>query len=322
MILPAGAQYTFFSDDFESIPVAQPDGDPTPLLNNGMFVGANVFDETNTYIYNYFGNPPFPAPNITGDGARFTNIAESEGGPEQGNRVLSVFSDYNNAGAHTAGGETSPGSGVYTGGDLIDAIVFVEYFIDAADLGTTLTFKFDAKFGNFQTGPVLGSTPPFDAEAEVFLKVLDPSAGFSTLGQDVMDATAFSATWSNDNTLTLLIDPSWENKLIQAGFRTKTSNYAPSAIFYDNVSLTSDRVDVVDPAPQILSTSWDSGEFRVDFFGRDGFEYTLWKAASIEGPYDIEIDFIDGQDALEYLSDMEASGPNGFYRLEEQPIPE
>lgn len=311
--------YVFFRDDFESAPPSGPNAEPPPLLENGMLVGANVFDETNSYLYNYFG---FDAPNISGDGARFSNIAAEQGGPDQGLQVLAVFNDYNNGGAHMAGGETSPGSGMYTGGDLVDANVYVEYFVEEADLGTTVTFQFDAKFGDFQTGPVAGSNPPFEAEAEAFVKVLDPDNDYQPYPNlDVLDTTQIPETWGT-YTLTLTIDPSWTGKLLQAGFRNKTSNFAPSAIFYDNVSLTSDRVNVADPGPQILGTSWNNGKFRVDFFGKEGYEYTLWKAESIDGPYDDPVEFIDGIDLPEYLEDTGASGPSGFYRVSEDEIPQ
>ncbi|MEM9236115.1 MAG: hypothetical protein AAGB14_05000 [Verrucomicrobiota bacterium] len=298
--------YEFFRDDFESAQPAQPNGDPVPLLGNGMLVGANVFDNSDVYLYNYFG---FDAPNITGDGARFSNVATGEGGPDQGTQVLSVFSDYNNGGAHTAG-------------DLVDANVYVEFVVEEADLGTTVNFVFDAKFGVFETGEIDGSSPPYDAEAEAFLKVLDPANNFQPYPNiQVVDATQFPATWTT-YVLTLTIDPAWEGKILQAGFRNKTSNYAPSSMFYDNISLTSDRVVVPVTPPQILGTSWTEGEFRVDFFGKDGFEYTLWKGASIEGPYDEFVDTIDGFDSADFLSDTFASDPSGFYILSELEIPQ
>ncbi|MEP4076355.1 hypothetical protein [Haloferula sp.] len=319
-VLPSFGEYVFFSDDFESIDLAGPNEEPIPLLGNGMFVGANVYDELDEYLYNYF---KFDAPNITGDGARFSNIAADQGGPDQGDRVLSVFSDYNNGGAHTAGGETSEGSGVYTGGDLVDANVFVEYIVEEADLGTTVTFTFDAKIGDFDATPLLGSGDPlFVPEAEAFVKVLDPANNFQPYPNlDVADASQFPNTWGT-YTLSLTIDPAWTGKILQAGFRSKTSNYQPSSVFYDNVSLTSTRVEVVDPGPTIIATSWANDEFRVDFFGKDGFEYTLLKAASIEGPYDIEVDFIEGEDLEDFVSDTNATDSRGFYKLSEDPIPE
>jgi len=318
-LLPAYGEYTFFADDFESASPAGPNVEPVPLIGNGMLVGANVFHETNVFFYNYFS---FPAPNITGDGARFCNIAGMQGGPDQGAQVLSVFNDYNNNGAHEAGGETAPGSMVYTAGDLVNALVFVEYVVEAADLGTTVTFEFDAKIGDFLAGPIAGSNPAYDAEAEAFVTVLNSlDNSFNELVADKEDASMFPVTWETYS-LSIFIDPAWEGQLLQAGFRTKTSNYAPSGVFYDNVSLTSNRVEVVDPGPTIISTSWAGDVFTVDFFGKDGFEYTLWKADSIEGPYDDAVDFIEGSDAIEFVSDADATDPNGFYKLGEDPTAE
>lgn len=318
-ILSASGDYVFFDENFEEIDPAGMNVEPIPLLGNGLLVGANVFDETDTFLYNYFD---FDAPNIAGDGARFCNIAGEQGGPDQGNQVLSVFNDYNNADAHTAGGETFEGSGVYTGGDLVDANVYLQYFVEPEDLGTTVTFAFDAKLGDFQTGPVLGSSPPLDAEAEAFLKVLDPANGYQPYPNiQTLDATGFAVEWET-YTLTFVIDSEWEGKVLQAGFRTKTSNYAPSAMFYDNISLTSDRVAVVEAPPRILATSKEGGEFLVTVESKPGFDYTLWKGASVSGPYTELGDPVEGDGGDLTLSDMDADETSDFYRVSEDAIPE
>ncbi len=317
-LLPAFGQYVFFQDDFESVAPAGPNVEPIPLLGNGMVVGANIFSSANAYITGYFG---FDAPNIAGDGARFCNVAGEQGGPDQGAQVLSVFSDYNNSAAQTAGGETTPGSGVYTGGQLVDANVYVEFVVEAADLGTTVTFAFDSKMGDFQAGPVAGSDPVFNAEAEAFVKVLKSSDfSYSELVADKMDMAGTPVTWGTYS-VSIVIDPAWEGELLQAGFRNKTSNYAPSGVFYDNISLTSDRAEPVDRGPKILSTSWENNEFTVSFEGKEGFDYTLYKGASIEGPYDELIEVISGSGSEDSLSDLSATDPSGFYRIDEQPTP-
>lgn len=319
ILQPVLGQYVFFEDDFESAPPAAPNGDPVPLLGNGMLIGAEVYDETNVYLYNYF---TFDAPNITGDGARFCNIAGEQGGLDQGAQVLSVFSDYNNSAAHTAGGETSPGSGIYTGGDLVNAIVFVEYFVEEADLGTTVTLTFDAKVGDFQASPVLGTVPPFDPEAEAFIQVLDPANFFQAYpNRDSYDTDQIGVEWGAYS-VSLTIDPSWEGKLLQAGFRSKTSNYQASGVFYDNVSLTSNRVEIVDPGPTITSMLWLDDVFEVVFESKTGFDYKLFKSTSVEGPYETEVDSNAGDGFEVTLFDDSATEAKAFYVLDEQPTPE
>ncbi|MGB8221226.1 MAG: hypothetical protein WCF10_01505, partial [Polyangiales bacterium] len=61
-----------------------------------------------------------------------------EGGVDQGNQVLVIISDYNNA---------DQGIGL-----RIEANTFRERTITAADMGNTITFSFDAKRGNINEG--------------------------------------------------------------------------------------------------------------------------------------------------------------------------
>ena len=122
---------------------------PNSLSEDGWLVGANVFaPDGTTFLYDYFA---FPAPN---GGAGFSAVAVGEGGPEQGAQQLSIYNDYNNA-DHAAG-------------NIIEAIVFRERTIVASDIGTTISFTFDAKAGNIEGA----------STALAFIKTLDPGAGF------------------------------------------------------------------------------------------------------------------------------------------------
>ena len=71
-------------------------GVPNSLSNDGWLVYGNVFNGT-TWLYGY---GPYPAPN---DGAAFCAVVTGEGGELQGANQLSVYSDYNNQTAHSAG---------------------------------------------------------------------------------------------------------------------------------------------------------------------------------------------------------------------------
>jgi hypothetical protein len=107
-----------FTQDFEALDASDPDA----LGSDGWLVFASVFEAgSGSFLYSY---GPFPAPNNPAAPA-FSNIVTGEGGAEQGAQQLSVFSDYENAAAHSAG-------------DLIEANVYREFTVEAADVGKVL----------------------------------------------------------------------------------------------------------------------------------------------------------------------------------------
>lgn len=211
MIAAAGgaqAQLSDYSQNFEGLNAAS----ATALGDDGWLVGANVFEaDGTTFAYNYFS---FPAPN--GSGA-FSNVASGQGGAAQGAQQLVVFSDYNNADHNI--------------GRRIEANVFQEQIIGAADVGQTVTFTFDAKAGD-----IAGSST-----AIAFIKILDQNAGFSLTAFETLDTTALPATWGTYS-LSTTIQPSQVGTIFQFGFWSIASNFEASGNFYDNIN-------VVVPAP-------------------------------------------------------------------------
>ena len=201
-----------YSQDFASIsPPA-----PGALLGDGWVVYANVFTSGGAYLYGY---GTYAAPN---DGAAFCAIAVGEGGGSQGMQQLSVYSDYNNAGAHNAG-------------DLVEANVFREQMVTAGDVGETWVFEFDAKMGNL----VAPTT------AAGFIKTLNPAAGWATTNYITVDTTAIPTTWGTYS-VQITIDPTLVGQIFQSGFTSTASNWAGSGVFYDNVSLTNNGDVVAD----------------------------------------------------------------------------
>jgi hypothetical protein len=210
-----------YVQDFESMVLGDPpQSQPTSLADDGWQVGANVFGpDGTTFLYNYFA---FPAPN---GGAAFSAVAAGEGGAEQGAQQLSIYNDYNNA-DHAAG-------------NIIEAVVFQERTIVAADVGTTLSFTFDAKRGNINdpADPTCAAPNVCNSTAEAFLQLLDAVGGsFGVVASDVLDTTNLPATWATF-TLSLPIDASLEGQLLQFGARNRATNYEPSGIFYDNMAV-------------------------------------------------------------------------------------
>lgn len=189
-----------YAQDFEALDQA----DPNSLANDGWLVFANVFTPGGFYLYGY---GPFLAPN---GGPGFSGIDQGQGGPLQGNQQLVVYSDYNN--------------GDHANGNIIEANVFQERIVGAADVGTTWLFEFDAKRGN-----IAGSST-----ALAFYKTLDPGAGYALTNFIAADMTGISDSWSS-YVLSIFIDPSLEGQLLQFGFLNTATNYEDSGIFYDNV---------------------------------------------------------------------------------------
>jgi hypothetical protein len=191
-----------YSQNFEALIRSS----PTALGVDGWVVYGNVYQpDGTTYLYGY---GPFPAPN--GSGA-FCALDTLQGGPLQGVLQLSVYSDYNNTGAHGAG-------------QIVESNVYREQTIAAADVGNTWTVQFDAKLGNLAA----------PSTALAFIKTLDPSAGYAITNFLTVDMTSIPATW-NTYTISIPIDAGLVNQLMQFGFANRATGFVSSAVFYDNV---------------------------------------------------------------------------------------
>ena len=199
------AQVNDYSQDFESMNAAS----ATALSDDGWLVGANVFSPGGGYLYNYFA---FPAPN---GGPGFCAVATGEGGVDQGAQQMVVYNDYNN--------------GDHGIGNLIEANVFREQVITAADVDRAVIFRFDAKLGDLQ--------PPTTATA--FIKIINTTT-WNLEAFEYIDMTNVSSTW-NSYTASMTIDNSWVGNLFQIGFMNTATNYTPSGLVYDNLTLSDDN---------------------------------------------------------------------------------
>jgi hypothetical protein len=206
---PALAQLAPYSQDFESLD--QTAGDA--LANDGWLVFGNVFASGGGYLYGY---GPFPAPN---GGPGFCGIDVGQGGPAQGAQQLVVYNDYNN--------------GDHAVGNLIEANVFQERIVTAADVGETWIFKFDAKRGNINDPN--DPNCPCTSTAIAFIKTLDPAAGYVTTNFITVDTTDLPDTWGTFE-LAIDIDDSLPDQIFQFGFSNTATLYQPSGVFYDNIN--------------------------------------------------------------------------------------
>lgn len=198
----ASAQIASYSEDFESMNQA----DSGALANAGWLVFGNVFDPSGGYLYGY---GPYPAPN---GGAGFCGIDIGQGGPDQGNQQHVVYNDYNN--------------GDHANGNYVEANVFQEQIVGAGDVGKTFTFRFDAKLGNLLA----------PGTAQAFIKVIDST----TFGMDAFvsyDTTNLPVTWGTYS-ISLTIDANHVGDYFQIGYSNYATNYDPTGIFYDNLSLS------------------------------------------------------------------------------------
>jgi hypothetical protein len=200
LIPAAGLALGPYSQDFEGLDQS----DINALADDGWLVFGNVFDPDGGYLYGY---GPFAAPN---DGFAFCQIVIGEGGAEQGEQQLVVFSDYNN--------------GDHGNGNTIESNVFQEQVIDPENVGEIWAFRFQAKLGNLE-----GSST-----AAAFIKTLDPENGWELTNLITLDTTSIPTTWSN-YVLSIEIDPSLDGQVLQIGYLSTATNYEGSGVFYDNI---------------------------------------------------------------------------------------
>jgi len=179
------------------------------LSADGWLVYGNVFSpDHSTY---YYGYGSYPAPNNSGG---FCGIDFVTGAPAEGAQDMVVYSDYNNSGAMSAG-------------DQVEANVYQQQTIGAADVGHTWEFRYDAKLGNL----VAPST------AAAFIKTLDPNNGYATVVFLTNNSTTLPGdTWTQGLAIDLTITPALVGQLLQFGFMATASNYVGSGVFYDNIS--------------------------------------------------------------------------------------
>ncbi len=219
-VTATGFAVTPYSQDFESLTQS----DSNALANDGWLVYGNVYAPDTTYLYGY---GPYPAPNHN---LAFCQIVAGEGGVDQGNQQLSVFSDYENTD--------------HASGDLIESNVYREWTISSADTGLVWTFAFQAKRGNIQDA----------STAAAFIKTLDPNNGYATTNFLTVKTTAIDTTWAGYR-IQLNVGSGLAGQLFQIGFVNTATHYEGSGIFYDNVALSSSSATGVPDAERFVGAT-------------------------------------------------------------------
>jgi len=214
----SSAALATYTQNFEGMTPNQGFSDPDavpPFVNDldadgwqiyGIVYDANPYNNPSANITGQYG--PFPAAN--GDPGSIQGVATGQGGPSQGDVVLSKYTDYNNRPA------------MEDGTLYVSASTYQEQTVGAGDVGSTWRFSYDAKMGNIEA---------------------DSSAFAYILTQDFVDGgEAFS---SNDTTnlpvewlryfvdLNITADMVGDN--LTFGFGAVATGTNGSGIFYDNL---------------------------------------------------------------------------------------
>jgi hypothetical protein len=272
LTVPIGAQLTPYAQDFESLDQASPGA----LGDDGWLIFGNVWGPDWNYWYGYGA---FPAPNGT---PGFSSVAFGQGGLEQGQQQLVAYTDYDN-------GNQWDGTGAH-----IEANVFQEQPISAADVGTTWSVEFDAKRGDLAGGTT----------ASAFFKTIQIDPCCSLTGLVPMDLTSIPATWDSYS-LSIAIDPSLEGQLLQFGFASITSNGESSGMLYDNIAFDQEPLKVnLDVRPRSCPNpinAKSNGLLPVAVLGTAEFDVN-----------DIDVSSLRLAGAAPYLSDYgDAAAPFG-----------
>ena len=221
MVGSAQADLASYSQDFEGMDTAASGTGPTNLSDDGWLINGigwvgNVGDFS-TFDY-FYGN--FPANNTAG--TMFSGIVDGQGGASQGNRHLNVYSDYNNADAHS------------NGTHWVETRIFQEQTIGAADLGMDYNLSFDYK-RNFENGTddfgPSGTTQTF-----AYVRVLDSIGGsFATLEEQTFETTGAGLSTWNGGSVDFNINAAYNGQLLQFGMITQAEDGFGSGVLYDNV---------------------------------------------------------------------------------------
>ena len=206
----ASAQIGLYSQDWEAVDAAAPDA----ISSDGWLTYTNVFNADGTFAYGYGSGG---APN---GGPSFSVINDSQAGPDQGVQYVNIYSDYNN--------------GDHANGLTIEANVYRERGIAASDVDQEFIFEFDYR-KNPEVTNGDGATQAF-----AFVKVLQSSNGsFASLAQINFDTTNASTTAWDTASISITIDPAWQNETFQYGFFSTATEYRDSSRLYDNLSVSS-----------------------------------------------------------------------------------
>jgi len=238
------AAITPYSQDFESMSLASVDnqfGPSSELSVDGWEITGNVFTgnpsgATQYGDYLYFYGSWYDAPNST-DGSFSAVQAGDTTKDDIGTNYLMVYNDYNNIWAHEAG-------------EIVNAIIAKRTNITYEDIGKTLTFRFDAKrpeaiddgFGGDGSHAV-GNNCLSICTSQAFIRTYDANGNYDLTNSIIGDTTSIPQTGWTSYTFTLeLTDSLLIGQELHVGFENFATNYENSAVYYDNISISTSAV--------------------------------------------------------------------------------
>ncbi len=217
--LTSHAQLAAYSQTFETLAPAETGWGNAALGDDGWRTWVNVFSAGGAFLHSY---GQYAAPNGS---LGYSGIGVGEGGPQQGNRQLAVYSNYADNTAHDSG-------------HWVETLVFQQRTIAVADVGSTWAFQFDTKRFNLEA----------PSTARAFIWTLDPANHFQASASASVAMTAIPATWGT-YALPFTITAG-AGQILQFGFANTATGYKGSAIYYDNISFA--LAPVPEPATYAL----------------------------------------------------------------------
>ena len=218
---------------------------------NGVVIPPTV-DDPNTPADETDPGTPYPGGFIYGYGAWQPAVNNGCGGFSEvssvseedetsangaGDKYLNIYSDYNNRAAQLTG-------------KVVNAIFGKNQIIVAEDIGSTVTFSFDAKRPKVIYDELLGAAGgdislavnnncSTDCSARAFMKTQDVANGYDATNQVYAEMANISQSeWVNHSISIELSNPLLIGQNLVFGFETFSTYDDPSGVYYDNVSLT------------------------------------------------------------------------------------
>mgnify|MGYP003675214973 CR=1 FL=1 len=236
----SSAALTTYTQNFEGMTPNQGFSDPDNGFVNdleadgwqiyGILYATNPYNNPGAAILGQYG--AFPAAN-GGDGS-IQGVATNQGGPSQGDVVLSKYSDYNNQDGQSTG--------------YVSASTYQEQQIGAEDVGSVWRLSYDAKKGNIE------------ADSSAFAYIL--SQDFEDSGESFVsnDTTNLSEEWLRYFVdIAITADMAGDN--LTFGFGATSTKNNGSGVFYDNLEFSQ-----VSPVP-LPAAAWLFGSALIGLAG-------------------------------------------------------
>ena len=234
------AALSIYTQNFEGMTPNQGFSDPDSGFVNdldadgwqiyGIVYDASPYNNPSANITGQYG--PYPAAN--GDPGSIQGVATGQGGPSQGDVVLSKYSDYLNQDGQATG--------------YVSASTYQEQVVGAGDIGSTWRLSYDAKMGNLEA----------DSSAFAYILTQDFSDGGESFNSN--DSTNLPVEWLR-YFVDMAITPDMVGDNLTFGFGAVATGNNGSGVFYDNLEFAQ-----VAPVP-VPAAAWLFGSALIGLVG-------------------------------------------------------